>query len=139
LIDHIDIYIDQIGKNDEKVRSLCIDSDSKIISEHHFELVSRDMLYLALLSKFPRTKNHNSRISNVGCKKILFELPYAKKIETLTTLGFLRSAFKKCLYIGSGDLAKLFFVLTGVLTGTRQRNRVKMNFVFLHAYCTIYA
>ena len=38
-----------------------------------------------------------------------------KKIETPTTLGFLQSALKKCLYICSSALAELFFsVLTGV-------------------------
>jgi hypothetical protein len=47
------------------------------------------MLYIALISKFSRTKNQNSRISNVGCKNISFEIPYARKNETLTTLGFL--------------------------------------------------
>jgi hypothetical protein len=67
------------------------------------------MLYLALLSKFSRTKNQNSRISNVGCKNILFELFYAKKIETPTNLSFLQSALKNA-YIGSGALAELFFL-----------------------------
>jgi hypothetical protein len=55
------------------------------------------MLYLALISKFSKTKNPNSRISNVECKKRLFELPYVKKIETPTTLGFLQSALKNAI------------------------------------------
>jgi hypothetical protein len=41
---------------------MCIDFSSKMICEHHCELVSRDMLYLALISKFFRTKNPNSKI-----------------------------------------------------------------------------
>jgi hypothetical protein len=52
------------------------------------------MLYLALISLFSKTENLNSRILNGGCKNILFKLPYAKKIETPTTLGFLQSALK---------------------------------------------
>jgi hypothetical protein len=45
------------------------------------------MLYLAFVTKFSGTKNQNSRISNVGCRNITFQLPYAKKIETPTSLG----------------------------------------------------
>jgi hypothetical protein len=40
------------------------------------------MLYLAFLSKFSRTQNKNFRLSNVGCKNILLELGYAKKINS---------------------------------------------------------
>ena len=78
-----------------KVRSLCIDSITKIICEHHCELASRDMLYLALIIKFSRTKNQNSRISNVGCKHISFELPYAKKRKLQLPWAFCNTRLKK--------------------------------------------
>jgi hypothetical protein len=61
----------------------------KIICKHHCELVSRDMLYLGFVTKLFITKNQNSKIKNVGCKNITFQLPYAKEIETPTTLDFL--------------------------------------------------
>ena len=59
------------------------------ICDDNCELVSHNMLNLAFFTMFSRTKNINSRIKNVGCRKLFFQLPDAKKIETPTALGFL--------------------------------------------------
>ena len=93
---------------------MCIHSNTKIICEHHCELVSPDMLYLALISKFSRTKNQNSRISNVGCKNISFELTYAKKLKLQLPWAFCNTRLKKAFIKALVPWWNFFSVLTRV-------------------------
>ena len=86
-----------------------------LICDDNFELVSRDMLNLAFLTIFSRRKNYNSKISNVGCKNITFQLPDAEKIETPTALSFLEIMSKVEPLYRLWCLGGTFFsMLTGV-------------------------
>jgi hypothetical protein len=60
---------------------------------------------------FTRTKNKNSRIKNVGCKNIFFQLLDAKKkMKLQLPWAFCKPRSKKSRYIGSGALAELIFL-----------------------------
>ena len=66
-----------------------IDSEKNFICDDNCELVSGDMLNLAIVTIFSRIKNWNFRIQNVGCKNKTYQLSDAEKFETPNALGFL--------------------------------------------------
>ena len=61
-----------------QTRYLCIVSEIKLTCEDNCDLVSRDMLNIAFLTKISRTKNKISWIWNEGCKYITLQLYNAK-------------------------------------------------------------
>jgi hypothetical protein len=80
------------------------------------------MHYLAFVTKFTRTKNKNSRILNVGCKNISFQLPYAKKLK-LQYLGLSEINMESRIYRLWCLGGTFFSVLTEVHSSRTHQNQ----------------